>query len=365
MCVDYIDLNRACPKDCYPLPRIDQLVDATAGYELLTFMDAFSGYNQIRMAPQDQENTTFITDRGVYCYKVMPFGLKNAEATYQRMVDKLFKQQLGRNKEVYVDSMIVKSKDASTHLADLAETFQTLKWFNMLLNPAKCIFRVSSGKFLDFIIHQRGIDANQEKVRAITEMHPPPLDQGGAAPRREVGGTLQQILSKFDASGRMLRWSVELSEFDIQYSPRMASKAQVLADFISELTPEDHAIGQGNNESTWTLHVDGSATADMAGVGLILKSPSGETYKRSLRLQLRATNNEAEYEVLLHSLRLTLEMHVGNLEVFNNSQLVTGHVNDNYEARDPTMALYLTEVKQLPHRFNRLSVTRVPQAQNT
>ncbi|XP_064992488.1 uncharacterized protein LOC135629222 [Musa acuminata AAA Group] len=92
MCVDYTDLNRACPKDCYPLPRIDQLVDATIGYELLTFMDTFLGYNQIRMAPQDQENTAFITDRGVYCYKVMPFGLKNTRATYQRMVDKLFKQ---------------------------------------------------------------------------------------------------------------------------------------------------------------------------------------------------------------------------------------------------------------------------------
>ena len=120
MCIDYTDLNRVCPKDCYPLPRIDQLVDATAGYELLTFMDAFSGYNQIQMAPQDQENTAFITSRGVYCYKVMPFDLKNTGATYQRMVDKLFKHQPGRNMEVYVDHMIVKSKTASTHLADLA-----------------------------------------------------------------------------------------------------------------------------------------------------------------------------------------------------------------------------------------------------
>nr|XP_009418853.1 PREDICTED: uncharacterized protein LOC103998947 [Musa acuminata subsp. malaccensis] len=90
MCVDYTDLNRACPKDCYPSPRIDQLVDATSGHELLSFMDAFSGYNQIKMAPEDQEHTAFITHRGVYYYKVMPFGLKNAEATYQRMVNKMF-----------------------------------------------------------------------------------------------------------------------------------------------------------------------------------------------------------------------------------------------------------------------------------
>nr|XP_018682885.1 PREDICTED: uncharacterized protein LOC108953088 [Musa acuminata subsp. malaccensis] len=153
MCVDYTNLNRACPKDCYLLPRIDQLVDATTGHELLTFMDAFSGYNQIWMAAQDQENIAFVTNSGAYCYKVMPFGLKNARATYQRMVDKLFKHQLSRNMEVYVDDMIIKSKVASAHLIDLVETFQMLRRFNMRLNPMKCVFVVSSGRFLGFVIH--------------------------------------------------------------------------------------------------------------------------------------------------------------------------------------------------------------------
>ena len=173
MCIDYTDLKRACPKDCYPLPRIDQLVDAIAGHERLTFLDAFSGYNQIRMATQDQKDTAFITNRGAYCYKVMPFGLKNAGATYQRMVDKLFKYQLGRNMEVYIDDMIVKSKVVGTHLDNLAETFQTLRQFNLHLNPTKCVFEVNSGNFLGFIIHRQGIDANPEKVHAITEMHSP------------------------------------------------------------------------------------------------------------------------------------------------------------------------------------------------
>ena len=90
MCVDFTDLNRACPKDSFPLPRIDQLVDFTTGHKLLTFMDAFSGYNQIKMAEEDQEKTTFITSQWLYCYKVMPFGLKNAWATYQRLVNKMF-----------------------------------------------------------------------------------------------------------------------------------------------------------------------------------------------------------------------------------------------------------------------------------
>uniref|UniRef100_A0A804JHV5 Flavin-containing monooxygenase n=1 Tax=Musa acuminata subsp. malaccensis TaxID=214687 RepID=A0A804JHV5_MUSAM len=127
MCVDYTSLNKACPKDCLPLPRVDQLVDATAGHARLSFMDAFSGYNQIRMAPEDQEHTAFITNQGVYFYKVMPFGLKNAGATYQRAVNKAFAHQIGRNMEVYVDDMIVKSQEAGTHLADLAEAFATLR----------------------------------------------------------------------------------------------------------------------------------------------------------------------------------------------------------------------------------------------
>ena len=125
------------------------------------------------MVTQDQENTAFVTNRGAYCYKVIPFGLKNDGTTYQRMVDKFFKHQLERNMEVYMDDMIVKSKATSAHLTDLAKMFQTLRRFNMRLNPAKCVFRVSSGRFLGFIIHQRGIDANPEIVRAVTEMDSP------------------------------------------------------------------------------------------------------------------------------------------------------------------------------------------------
>ena len=135
MCVDFTDLNKACPKDSFPLPRIDQLVDSTAGHKLLTFMDAFSGYNQIKMDEEDQKKTAFITSQGLYCYKVMPFGLKNAGATYQRLVNKMFNKQIGRNMEVYVDDMLVKSKEKLAHLDDLREMFATLKQYQMKLNP--------------------------------------------------------------------------------------------------------------------------------------------------------------------------------------------------------------------------------------
>ena len=119
MCIDFTDLNRACPKDSYPLPRIDTLVDLTTRHKLLSFMDAFSGYNQIKMKEEDQEKTYFVTSQRFFCYKVMPFGLKNAGATYQRLMNKMFTHQLRRNVQVYVDDMLVKSVRENEHLNDL------------------------------------------------------------------------------------------------------------------------------------------------------------------------------------------------------------------------------------------------------
>ena len=119
MCVDFTDLNRACSKDSYPLPQIDTMVDSTTRHELLSFMDAFSGYNQIKMKEDDQEKTSFVTDQGLFYYKVMPFGLKNAGATYQRLMNKMFTHQIGRNVQVYVEDMLIKSLREKDHLNDL------------------------------------------------------------------------------------------------------------------------------------------------------------------------------------------------------------------------------------------------------
>ena len=135
MCVDFTDLNKACPKDSYLFPRIDTLVDSMARNQLLSFMDAFSSYNQIKMEKTDQEKTSFMTSQGLLCYKVMPFGLKNAGATYQRLMNKMFAHQIGRNVQVYVDDMLVKSLHEEDHLDDLRETFNTLRSYNMKLNP--------------------------------------------------------------------------------------------------------------------------------------------------------------------------------------------------------------------------------------
>ena len=115
-------------------------------------MYAFLSYNQIKMTEEDQKKTAFITSQGLYCYKVMPFGLKNVGATYQRLVNKMFSKQIGRNMEVYMDDMLVKSKEELAHLDDLGETFATLRQYQMKLNPSKCTFGVASGKFLGFMV---------------------------------------------------------------------------------------------------------------------------------------------------------------------------------------------------------------------
>ncbi|XP_027178001.1 uncharacterized protein LOC113777160 [Coffea eugenioides] len=173
VCVDFRDLNEACPKDDFPLPITELTVDATTGHEALSFLDGSSGYNQIRMAPEDEELTAFRTPKGIYCYKVMPFGLKNAGATYQRAMQRIFDDMLHRNVECYVDDLVVKSKKREDHIQDLRRVFQRLRRYQLKMNPLKCAFGVTSGKFLGFIVHQRGIEVDRSKIDAIVNMPEP------------------------------------------------------------------------------------------------------------------------------------------------------------------------------------------------
>uniref|UniRef100_A0A2N9FY66 Uncharacterized protein n=1 Tax=Fagus sylvatica TaxID=28930 RepID=A0A2N9FY66_FAGSY len=492
MCVDFTDLNRACPKDSFPLPRIDQLVDSTAGHRLLTFMDAFSGYNQIMMDESDQEKTSFITSKGLFCYKVMPFGLKNAGATYQRLMNKMFHHQIGRNMEVYVDDMLVKTKDEIKHLEDLKETFETLRRYRMKLNPSKCVFGVSSGKFLGFMVSQRGIEANPDKIKAVLEMTPPrstkevqsltgrvaalnrfvsratdkclpffktlrkafvwtdecqksfeelkryltsppllsPSQQGetlslylavsptavSSALIREDGGTqlpvyytsrafqgaeerypameklalalviaarklrpyfqshkiivltnhpLRKAMNKPDAAGRLIQWAVELSEFDIEYHPRQAIKAQALADFIAEFTVTEDEPSEEKLDEGWEIEIDGSSVKGAGGVGIVFKTPEGHLLKHSTRLQYPTTNNEAEYEALLTGLRIAKELGANRLKIRSDSQLIVGQVNGEYEAREDRMTKYLKLVRNAIKWFDEVKLVQIPREQNT
>ena len=125
------------------------------------------------MDPDDQEKTSFVTAQGTYCYRVMPFGLKNAGATYQRLVNRMFQKQIGTTMEVYINDMLVKFLTAKLHIAHLYEAFQILREYNMKLNPAKCAFGVSAGKFVGLIVNNRGIEANPDKIKAVLDMPSP------------------------------------------------------------------------------------------------------------------------------------------------------------------------------------------------
>jgi hypothetical protein len=155
MCVNYTDLNKHCPKDPFGLPRIDQVIDSTAGCDLLCFLDCYSKYHQIAIKEEDQEKTAFVTPFGAYFYTMMLFGLT---------------KQLNRNVEAYVDDVAVKTQNFDMLIVDLEETFACLREYQWKLNPKRCIFGIPSSKVLGFIISHRGIEANPKKISAITNM---------------------------------------------------------------------------------------------------------------------------------------------------------------------------------------------------
>ena len=173
MCVDFTNLNKACPKDHFPIPRIDRLVDATVGHPRMSFLDAFQGYQQIPLALDNQEKTVFVTPIGNYYYKVIAFGLKNVGSKYQRMMTKMFEPQLGRSIEVYVNDMVVKSKVMSEHVVDLTNIFEILRRHKLRLNTSKCSFGVGLGKFMGYMVTHRGIEVNPEQIKAINSLQPP------------------------------------------------------------------------------------------------------------------------------------------------------------------------------------------------
>ena len=143
------------------------------GHPRMSFLDAFQGYHQIPLALDNQEKTSFVTPIGNYHYKVMPFGLKNAGSTYQRMMTKMFESQMGKNIEVYIDDMVVKSKIVSEHIGDLTNIFEILRGHKLRLNASNCSFGVDSGKFLGYMVTYQGIEVNPDQIKAINSLQPP------------------------------------------------------------------------------------------------------------------------------------------------------------------------------------------------
>jgi hypothetical protein len=169
MCIDYTSLNKACPKVPFPLPRIDQIVDSTAGCELLCFLDAYSGYHQIKMKESDQLATSFITPFGMFCYVTMPFGLRNEGATYKHCMQHVFGDHIGRTVEAYVDDIIVKNRKADDLVGDLSIVFGCLRANGVKLNPEKCVFGVPRGMLLGYIVPSEASRLTPRRLRPSSD----------------------------------------------------------------------------------------------------------------------------------------------------------------------------------------------------
>ncbi|XP_026428939.1 uncharacterized protein LOC113324871 [Papaver somniferum] len=332
VCIDFTDLNKACPSDPYPFSRIRDLVDATSGYERLPFMDGFSGYNQIPFFEGDQEHTAFVIDRGFYCYTVMPFGLKNTGATYRHLVDHMCKDLIGKTMEVYIDDMVVKSKQKESHFLDLQKTFDILRRYQ---NDVSAVLFVTDPheKPVYFVSKSlTGAETRYKKIEkiALALLHASrrkPYFQG----RQIVVYSeylLKRILERADDSNRLAIWSNFLGAYEIKYETRTAEKghalATLLADFpvddIETVTEEEEllnkpiesTINQTGGESAmeidvpeplWTVFTDGSSNIGEAGVGCVILTPEGSCIEKATRLGFRESNNEAEYEATIIGLK--------------------------------------------------------------
>ncbi|XP_027158039.1 uncharacterized protein LOC113759663, partial [Coffea eugenioides] len=497
VCIDYRDLNKASPKDDFPLPNIHILLDNTAGHEIETFCDCFAGYHQILMAEEDREKTAFITPWGTFCYRVMPFGLKNAGATYQRTMTTLFHDMIHREMEVYVDDIIIKSKRAEDHLVDLKKLFERLRKYNLKLNPAKCAFGAPAGKLLGFIVSKKGIEIDSAKIKAIRDMpvpktqkdvksflgkinfigrfigqltatceplfkllrknvplywneecqqafdkikdyllHPPVLvppkpgrplimylsvldgavgcvlGQHDESGRKEQAiyylskkftqyeanysfieksccalawatqklrhyllshttylisrsDPLKYLLEKPMLTGRLAKWQIILSEFDIVFTSQKAVKGQVIADHLAENPRDDDyqplrtyfpdervlfvsaADDISEQSPEWRLFFDGASNSLGVGIGAVLVSPEGKHYPAAAKLQFACTNNMAEYEACIFGLKMALEMEIKELIAFSDSDLLVNQTLKQWITKDSKI-LYPDELKIEP-----------------
>ncbi|XP_027178217.1 uncharacterized protein LOC113777381 [Coffea eugenioides] len=489
VCVDYRDLNKASPKDDFPLPNIHILLDNTAGHEIESFCDCFAGYHQILMAEEDREKTAFITPWGTFCYRVMPFGLKNAGATYQRTMTTLFHDMIHREMEVYVDDIIIKSKRTEDHLDDLRKLFERLRKYNLKLNPAKCAFGAPAGKLLGFIVSKRGIEIDPAKIKAIRDMPVPKtqkdvksflgkinfigrfiaqltatceplfkllrknvplywneecqqafdkikdyllqppvlvppkpgrplimylsvldgavgcvLGQHDDSGRKEQAiyylskkftqyeanysfieksccalawaaqklrhyllshttylisrsDPLKYLLEKPMLTGRLAKWQIVLSEFDIVFTSQKAVKGQAIADHLAENPRDD------DYQPLHTYFPDEKILFVGATDDISEQSPEWRLFFDA-KLQFACTNNMAEYEACIFGLKMALEMEIKELVVFSDSDLLVHQTLKQWITKDSKILPYHCSLLTLAKQFQNLEFRHLPRARN-
>uniref|UniRef100_A0A2N9I4J6 Uncharacterized protein n=1 Tax=Fagus sylvatica TaxID=28930 RepID=A0A2N9I4J6_FAGSY len=342
VCVDFTNLNQACPKDPFPLPKIDQLVDATAGHDRMSFLDAFP------RVPSD-----------------CPISRRQRKNRIHHPTGDILLQNCTR----------------------------------LRLNASKCVFGVGSGKFLGFMVSHRGIEVNPDQIKVIqelkaprthkevqrlTETHYPPLEKVGLAlitaadklPQYFQAHTVylvtqypvQAMFNKADFTGRIWKWGAKISALGVKYLPRTAIKGQVLADFVAEFAPtsEQNNLGEStpredspDHTRWWKVYVDGASNSKGSGTGVVIITPDETVIEQSIRLNFKTSNNEAEYEAVLAGLKSAKTLGARRLIVYCDSLLVASQINGEYMARDERMAAYLLKVQTAMTDFETVRIEQI------
>ncbi|GJX50810.1 reverse transcriptase domain-containing protein [Tanacetum coccineum] len=377
MCIDFKNLNSACPKDYYPLSDIDEKIESVVGFRYKCFLDAYKGYHQVQMALDDEEKTTFYTDHGMYCYTKMSFKLKNAGAIYQRLVDTAFQSQIRRSLEAYVDDMVIKSNDEKVLIADIAETFDNLRRINMkdITKENKDEYRWTKNAEKAFHEIKKFI---VELPLLTTPVKEETLYVYLTAATEAVSAVLlterkgKQCPIHYEVT-KLAKYLVELGAYNITYEPRNAIKGQIVAGFLSEAlvgTPTEEffrlAVGVQNKDDVekWTLFTDGASNSKGSRAGLVLISPSGVEFTYALHLNFTSTNNEAEYEALLARLCMARKMKVEDINVKVDSKLVASQINRSYVASSTSMIKYLAMTKECMVEFKSFAIQNIPKNLN-
>ncbi|KAG9458899.1 hypothetical protein H6P81_003407 [Aristolochia fimbriata] len=416
--VNFCDMNKAYPKDDFPLPITELMVDATTGHEALSFMDGLSGYNQIRMDPKDEELTVFRTPKGIFYYKVMLFGLKNAGVTYQRAMQNIFNDFLHKRVECYVDDLVVKTKQWSDHLLDLRAVFERLRRFQLKMNPLKWAFSVTSGKFLGFIVHHRGIEIDQSKIEAIQKM-PKPRNiselksfQGHLAYIRRFISNLAgrcQPFSRLLKKDTPFEWDESCQNAFNNIRAYLTKPLVLVAPIVDRplllyITAQEKSVGallaqcdEDNKERSlyylsrtlvgaelnytpiektyeeiflvevlppWEMYFGGAARRNGAGAGVLFVSPRRDLLLFSFVLTQNCSNNEAEYQAILLGLGMAVEMKLSQLNINDDSTLVIKKIIGEFEVKKLELVSFWRHAGELLAQIPEASLHYVPRSEN-
>ncbi|XP_016648309.1 PREDICTED: uncharacterized protein LOC103327103 [Prunus mume] len=379
ICVDYRNLNEASPKDEYPMPMADMLVDGAAHNQMLSFMDGNAGYNQIMMAEEDIHKTAFMCPGhiGAFEYTVMPFGLRNAGATYQRAMNSVFHDMIGHSLEVYIDDVVIKSPEEGNHMTNLKRAFLRMRQYKLKMNPMKTLTEVerkySAIERLCLALYFTAVKLRHYMlpytiyIIAKTDL-------------------IKYMLTRPMLRGRIGKWTLALTEFAFRYVPQKAVKGQAVADFLADHPGEEienmDSLDIANADlltrahtclnnpiysvhlAPWKLYFDGSKTDIASGTGIVLEEPLGIRHCYSFQLDFQCTNNRAEYEALIIGLEMLVELGIQSVEILGDSMLVLKQIAGEYKCLSPSLAVYLVADWNLLTEFREATWEHIPREEN-